>query len=109
MIHVTGTLRTGEKAEMHITQLDVGDGRHVWHQRATSSTAKHLQRDYVCQERVEDVLEWLPCDWAVYTVCVDEGESFSSVCGGEGAVHETRRVPPGFVSVQAVQREWGDA
>lgn len=61
--HITGTLHTGEKAEMKLTHLKRMD-RYMWTQRALTHTASHLNRDYVCNESFDTISKtWLPCDW----------------------------------------------
>lgn len=68
MLFVVGTLRCGMSAEMCFEKLVHGK-RIIWTQRALSDSARHLNRDYVCNETFSDIEStWLPCDWRRYTV-----------------------------------------
>ena len=79
---VTGTLVTGELAEMRFERITTTKGRRVWCQRAASDTAKHLNRDYIGGESFEKITRrWLPCDWKDYKV--DVGASSLKCAWGE--------------------------
>ena len=66
-IIVKGILRdTGAPAMVRFTVAD-RCGKPVWQQRALSESAKHLNRDYVCCETIEEIEHtWFRHDWKVY-------------------------------------------
>lgn len=71
---IVGTLRTGEVAEMRFVPT-VSENRVMWHQRAVTKSAAHLNRDYVCNEGFHDIVKtWLPCDWKTFRVLEEPEE-----------------------------------
>ena len=93
---VHGTLRTGERAEMIYAQK-MRHGRVVWTQRALSTSAAHLNRDYVRTETFEQVVNlWFPCDWRSHKFVRTEANTTTKKNWGdeeEGDLeHDTRRV-----------------
>ena len=70
MIVIKGVTHEGGYAEVSVRcAWDVAKRRVVWQQRRLTRGAAHLQRDYVCEERFEEIERtWLPCDWRRYIV-----------------------------------------
>ena len=86
-----GSKQTGVvviKRRALVSQHADGTPAAVWEQRSASDVTSHLNRDYVCGERAEDIVnEWLPCDWAKFTVHVaSETDDVDSGVGGANAI-----------------------
>lgn len=73
VVMVKGTLRsTCQEAEMRF-QLSTQCGKPVWQQRALTDTAKHMNRDYVCNETIEEIEDlWFKHDWKRYNICIPD-------------------------------------
>lgn len=71
-MRITGALHDGTFAEVRI-DLVKRHGHMVWQQRKVTDSAAHLNRDYVCNETIHDILvNWVPCDWKQYKAWHEE-------------------------------------